>query len=191
MNVRMGTESDAEPAAALHASEIDEGFLASLGVPLLTRLYRRIVRWPRSFLLVAVADGNVGGMVAATEETSGLYRAFLLHDGASAVLHSAPRLLRSSRRVIETLRYPSGREGAVVGEILAVAVARDARGQGLGRTLVDTATRELARRGVTTTEVVTAADNLAAQALYRTAGFAVARHLDVHAGTPSVVLVRR
>ena len=57
MVLRTGTAGDAAAAAALHAGQIGEGFLAILGPSFLHRLYRRVARTPGSFLLV-VEDGR-------------------------------------------------------------------------------------------------------------------------------------
>ena len=192
LDVRMAREPEAAPAAGLHAQRITEGFLPTLGAAFLARLYRRIVRDPGSFLIVAVEDGRVVGMCACTEDLGALYRAFVLRDGVVAGLRSAPRILRSLPRVIETLRYP-GAEGAAdlpEAEVLAVAVDAACSGRGIGRAVVEAALAEFDRRGTARVKVVAGGDNDAALGLYRATGFADAARLEVHAGTESVVLVR-
>ncbi len=191
--IRTATEADAGAAAALHASEISEGFLPSLGRPFLTRLYRRIVRSPESFLLVAHDGESIVGFVAGTERVRDLYRSFLLRDGALATLAALPRVARSWRRVLETLRYPSGPgdDGALrlpSAELLAIAVAPVARGHGAGRQLVTALTSEFERRGVAAVRVVVGDDNAAAISLYEHCGFTTVARIEVHRGTPSRVL---
>jgi len=188
MNVRVGTEADADIVAALHASEISEGFLPSLGRTFLARLYRRIVRSPRSFLLVADDDGRAVGFVAGSEDVGALYRSFLLHDGVAAGLRALPRIVRSAPRVIETLRYPAGDNDLPAAELLAIAVAPDARSRGIGRALVDAFTAELRRRDVGGARVVVAAGNARAVHVYEACGFKPAARIEVHKGTPSQVL---
>jgi ribosomal protein S18 acetylase RimI-like enzyme len=195
-NVRVGTEADAMLAATLHASEISEGFLPSLGRPFLGRLYRRVVRSPQSFLLVAQNDERVVGFVAGTEDVRVLYRSFLLHDGVFATISALPRVVRSWRRVLETLRYPTGAGAEQRGgerelpsaELLAIAVAPAARGRGAGRQLVDALTTEFQRRGIRAVRVVVGADNNAAIGLYERYGFTKVARIEVHRGTPSQVL---
>jgi ribosomal protein S18 acetylase RimI-like enzyme len=175
--------------AHLHATEIDEGFLPTLGPRFLTHLYRRVTRSPSSFAFVADDGGTVVGFAAGTEHLRALYRAFLLHDGVRAGLAAAPRLARSWRAVIETLRYPA-RDAADLppAELIAIAVGSTARGRGLGRELVGAVTDEFARRGVAAARVVAGADNDAALGLYRACGFRTAATLHVHRGTASEVL---
>jgi ribosomal protein S18 acetylase RimI-like enzyme len=186
--IRAGVDADAEQAARLHAEQIAEGFLSSLGPRFLRLLYRRVARWPRSFLVVADEGGTVVGHAAATEDVRGLYRQFLLHDGVLAAAVAAPRLARRWRSVLETLRYPSSQAQLPSAELLAVAVASQLRGRGIGRALVNAANDELARRGVSDARVVVAAANAPALALYRSSGFRPASSIEVHADTRSQVL---
>ena len=72
LDIRMARASEAAAAAGLHASRITEGFLPTLGAPFLARLYRRIIRDPGSFLIVAVEDGRVVGMCACTADLGAL-----------------------------------------------------------------------------------------------------------------------
>jgi ribosomal protein S18 acetylase RimI-like enzyme len=194
-DIRVGTEADAAFAATLHASEISEGFLPSLGRPFLARLYRRVVRAPGSFLLIAEDGGEAVGFIAGAEDVRALYRSFLLHDGVAASSVALPRIVRSWRRVLETLRYPSGDSEPADGarelppaELLAIAVAPLARGRGAGRALVDALTTEFAGRGVRAVRVVVGADNDSAIGLYERGGFTKVARIEVHRGTPSQVL---
>ena len=188
MTVRTGTRADARAAARLHATQIGEGFLSSLGPGFLTVLYRRIVAWPRSFLLVAEEGGVVVGQAAATEDVGGLYRQFLLRDGLVAGTIAAPRLLRRWRSTLETLRYPAGEGELPPAELLAVAVDSAWTGRGIGRALVSATNDELGRRGVANARVVVSASNAPALALYRSTGFRPSATIQVHADTRSEVL---
>lgn len=188
MIVRLGSTADAGAAAALHAEQIAEGFLPTLGSSFLERLYRRIVRWPRAFLLIADDGGAVIGMAAAAEDVGALYRAFALRDGVPAAIGAAPHLARSWRRVLETARYATEADGLPVAELLSVAVTPAARGRGVGRALVREVNAEFRRRGVEDARVVTAGDNAAALGLYVAEGYRPVAEIEVHAGRVSQVL---
>ena len=101
-------DDDADTAAALHAGQIGEGFLSFLGPEFLRHLYRRITRSPESFLLVVEEEKTTVGFLAGSTDVAALYRAFLWRDGPAAALACSGRLLRSWRRVIETLRHGTG-----------------------------------------------------------------------------------
>ncbi len=189
MTTRAAQATDLHAVADLHATRIDEGFLASLGTPFLFRLYRRVLRSSDAFIVVDDIDGVVTGFAAGVADLGALYRRFMVLDGLRAGVRAAPRLFRSIPRVVETLRYPAATGGLPDAEILAVAVAADRGGQGIGRQLVTATTDEFTRQGITTAKVVTTADNRAALAMYRACGFDSARGVEVHAGRTSEVLV--
>lgn len=187
LRLRDGTVEDAGAAATLHAGQISEGFLSMLGPAFLTRLYRRVVRTPGSFLLIVQDGPATAGFLAGSSDVSGLYRSFLLRDGAVAALSCAGRLVHSWRRVLETLRH--GATGAAGGpELLAVAVHPALRGRGAGTLLVKGFLREVAQRGQDTAHVVVAANNESAIALYTRAGFGVAERFELHEGTESLLM---
>jgi ribosomal protein S18 acetylase RimI-like enzyme len=185
--LRTGTEGDADTAAALHAGQIGEGFLVSLGPAFLRRLYRRVALAPESFLLVVEDQVTTVGFLAGSTDVAALYRAFLWHDGPTVALTCSGRLLRSWRRVIETLRHGTGGAGEGA-ELLAIAVDPATRGRGAGTLLVEEFFSEIRRRGQNAAHVVVAADNATAVNLYRRAGFAVMDRLELHAGTESFLM---
>ena len=189
VTVRVATPADARRLAELHSARISEGFLAQLGVRFVERLYRRIVASPDAFVYVATSADGVVGFVAGASDVARLYRRFLVRDGIVAGVVAAPRLLRSWRRVFETLRYPARAEDLPAAEILALAVDAPVARRGVGRQLVAAALEEFGRRGVVSAKVVAGADNRAALALYTACGFASIARFAVHEGTPSEVLV--
>jgi ribosomal protein S18 acetylase RimI-like enzyme len=194
----VGTVEDAKVAAALHARQIATGFLSYLGPRFLERLYRRVVLWDGGLLLVAVEQGvstatgtgTVVGFIASADPTSGLYRQFLLHDSVGAAIGTIGPLVRSWRKVLETLRHGSS-DGPGVGrgpEILAVAVDDRSQGHGLGRQLVLGFIDAVMARGKSEGYVVTSQDNEPALALYRRCGFRLAEEFELHPGTTSVLM---
>jgi ribosomal protein S18 acetylase RimI-like enzyme len=190
--VRPGTESDAAAAAALHAGQIDSGFLSTLGTRFLNRLYRRICLAPGSFLVVA-ADGDlVIGFIAGTRDVGALYRTFLWRDGLAAAADVVGRLIRNWRLVVETLRHgSSGGAGTGRGvELLAMAVDPAYRGRGLGTRLVASFLDQVSAIGQGESYVVVAGANPIAIGLYTQAGFTPDGQFELHAGTRSLLMQR-
>jgi ribosomal protein S18 acetylase RimI-like enzyme len=196
VTLRAARPTDVTAVAQLHVEAIAEGFLSRLGTKFLRRLYRRILREPGSFLIVADDDGAVAGFVAGSVSLSRLYRSFVVRDGIQAVLDSLGPVLSSLPRVLETLRRGGahaggdggpGEDGAAA-ELLSIAVGPSWRGRGVARSLVRAFQAELERRGVSTARVVLGADNAAAAALYRGSGFHRAHTFELHRGTTSVLM---
>jgi ribosomal protein S18 acetylase RimI-like enzyme len=187
MVLRTGNAADAAAAAALHAGQIREGFLASLGPRFLGRLYRRVPRVPGAFLLVLEVQGRMVGFLAGSVDVGALYKEFVLRDGAFALIECAGSLVRSPRRVLETLRHGTSEDRGEP-ELLAVAVDPDARGLGGGRMLVEGFLTEIARMGRSRACVVVASGNHRAIALYRRTGFAVVERFELHRGSESLLM---
>ncbi len=204
--VRLATSGDVPAVAALHGVAIDEGFLSTLGDRFLARLYSRIVASPHGFLLVAdsheATEGGprVAGFVAGSAAVGRLYREFLWRDGLSAAMSSAPRLVRSLPRVVETLRYGAtdspardemdagSRTTATETELLALAVDDSERQRGIGKALVEAFMTTARAGGSASARVVVGSTNDRAIALYSRAGFSDSERLELHAGTESLVM---
>ena len=188
--IRPGSRADTPAVAALHARQISEGFLSLLGDRFLELLYRRILLHPASFLLVADDQGAAVGFIAGSTDVAGLYRSFVLRDGAAALIRAAVPLARGWRRVLETLRHgnPDGGGAPPGGELLSVAVDRSRQGQGAGRWLVASLLEEMAARGCAVVTVVVGADNRGAVALYHRSGFVVVERFELHPGTESLLM---
>jgi ribosomal protein S18 acetylase RimI-like enzyme len=184
--LRSGTVGDSSAAASLHAGQIGEGFLTFLGPRFLRRLYRRVTVVPGSFLLIVEDDGSTVGFLAGSTDVAALYRAFVWRDGVAAALACGWPLLRSWRRVIETLRH--GTRSAKGAELLAVAVDPVVRGRGAGTLLVEGFLAEMGRRNQDTAHVVVAAGNETAIALYRRTGFDPVERFELHPGTESLIM---
>jgi GNAT superfamily N-acetyltransferase len=189
VTTRAATEADAPALARLHATRITEGFLPTLGDRFLTKLYRRITRFPGACAYVVEQDGTILAFAAGAMSVGRLYREFLLRDGISAGLAAAPKIIRSAKHVWETLRYPGTTADLPAAEVLAVATSEQAAGRGYGGATVRAVTAELARRGAPAVKVTFGTENAAAMALYTGCAFAPAARVEVHDGTVSEVMV--
>jgi ribosomal protein S18 acetylase RimI-like enzyme len=189
VEIRAGTSLDAANCAALHADQIAQGFLPALGQPFLRRLYRRITRFPDSFVFIAEGEGATAGFIAGCADVGGLYRSFLMRDGIPAGAQAVGPALANWRRVLDTLGHAtSGSEKARGSELLAIAVDPSWQGHRVGQALVDAFLAEVALRGGDAAHVVVGADNRAAIALYERCGFGTVERFELHAGTESLLM---
>jgi ribosomal protein S18 acetylase RimI-like enzyme len=189
MSIDAAGPNDGRAAAELHVSSISEGFLSSLGVAFLARLYDAMARSPDAVLLVAKVDGRTAGFIAGSAHPGRFYRWFLRTRGPLAALSLVPALIHPSVaiKIGETLRQLlAGPEQDPAAELLAIAVSGDARRGGLGAALVERLEQELLGRDADRLVVVVGSSNAAARSFYERMGFSDPVPIRVHHGTSSV-----
>lgn len=179
--------------AALHAAHIDQGFLATLGVPFLTLLYRAIDEGEDSVLLVEERGGQVVGFVSGGLGMGPIYKR-MLRSPARLAWVLLPSLFRPGRvcRIIDILRYGRRdpvRAGMPQAELLSIVVAPGARGGGVADMLYRRLVGHFAQRGVEAFRI-TVGDALApAHRFYARMGATPAGRVEVHAGHGSTAYV--
>lgn len=175
--------------ARLHAEEISEGFLTSLGVPLLSRLYRAIARSPHAFILVAGAEGHIVGFLCGSTDTGKVYRHVLTRAWPQILPKLVGRLARWStvKRLWETVRYPSRTPSPDLpsAEILNFCVSGRLQRSGVGRRLFAATESEFSRRGIREIRIVTGAQQLSAIRFYEKIGAQPAGSIEVHTQSES------
>lgn len=186
---RRASTADVGAISALHARCIGEGFLVTLGPRFLRRLYGRVVASPRAFAFVVDGPSGICGYVACAIDTGAFYREFAVRDGLLAGAVALPRFVRAPRHVWETWRYGARADSSTAAaEVLALAVAPEARGRRIGNALVAAAVGELRGRGVQSARVVTVTGNMPAIRAYEHAGFRRSGSDEVHRGVRQEVL---
>ncbi len=192
--IRRARRSDATGISRMHMENISTGFLSSLGLGFLTRLYRAMIAWPQAVVLVADAGAGPVGFVAGVADTGAFYKHFVVRSGVPAGLAALPALLRPSgfRKAWETLRYNEEEGGAGAGveaELLSMAVDPPFRGKGLGHKLgMELLAAPVIVEGGAV-KVVVGASNPVAIAAYQKMGFVDAGSIEVHAAETSKVLI--
>ncbi|MGH2554327.1 MAG: GNAT family N-acetyltransferase [Actinomycetota bacterium] len=189
--LRPARPSDAPILATLHRQSLPDSFLPSLGDRFLRRVYRALADDPEAVTLVAEQASGVVGFAAAVPSVRAFYRRFYRRHGVPAALAAVPRLLRPEtlRRARQTAGYPASARSLPEAELLAIAVAADQRGTGVGKALGDQVLQGLAGRGVAEVKVLVASDNDPANLFYQRMGFRPATQLSLHDGRTSNVLV--
>lgn len=193
-SVRPLEKRHASAAATLHRLGIQTGFLSSLGQRFLRQLYAAIPSCPSGFGYVwEEPDGNILGFIACAEATGRFYKQALLRCGLPMGLVMLPRAIaRPSvvKRAVETLRYPGDAADELPSaEVLSIAVSEEARGQGVGRALMQAALEDFARRNVHRVKVAVDAGNIGANRFYERCGFHLAQTREHH-GQPMAIHVQ-
>lgn len=179
--------------AVLHATNIDQGFLATLGVPFLALMYRALDEAEESVLLTEEQGGRVLGFVSGGLGMGAIYRRMLRHPFRLA-LALLPSMVRPRRviRILEILRY-GGSAGAADlphAELLSIAVDPVARGTGVSERLYRRLSEAFGRRGLASFKIVVGESLAPAHRYYRRMGAVPVAHVEVHAGERSVVYLQ-
>lgn len=184
--------SDCAAVAALHRVALPESTMAALGQTFLESFYRTMLRTQATFCLVAAQAGQVLGFVSGSLDNRELYRQFARRHGLKLGLVLLPKLLLPSyrQRIQESRKYAVGQsDDDQLPELISLAVAEQARGQGVAQALVAALKSEFARRGVTRFKVMVGGSNAAACRFYEKSGGVLAREVEVHQGMTSRVYI--
>lgn len=191
----MTREDIYKQVATLHAANIDQGFLATLGVPFLSLMYQAIDEAPGSVLIVDEDAGRIRGFVSGGTGMGSIYRRML---GAPLRLALAllPSLVQPKRlkRIIEILRYSGGKPSVTNlpnAELLSIAVDSAWRGKGIAETLYKRLTAHFVHLGVPAYRITVGNGLAPAHRFYRRMGAKAVGSIEVHAGEGSVVYVQR
>ena len=177
----------------LHAENLDQGFLSTLGANFLFQMYRAIDECEGAVLLVETRELGVVGFVSGAESMSLIYRQMLRH-WPQLIRSLLPSLLNPIRvwRIFEILLY--SRHEADPGklpsfELLSIAVDAKYRGQGVSERLYQRLVNHC-RASKKPAFKITVGDSLApAHRFYRRMGAEVTGTAYVHGGERSLVYV--
>lgn len=179
--------------ARLHHTEIDGGFLASLGAEFLEPVYRAVASSPDAILLAAIANNSVVGLICGAVDTRIVFRQIVCRNFWSLALHVLPRMLSFTRlrRMFETLRYPSQRNTVALpeAEILNFCVASQQQRRGIGRRLFCQLMEEFHSRSTQRIRIVSGEHQVQSHAFYRGLGATEIGRIAVHQGTESLVFI--
>lgn len=184
--------AEAPVVANLHSEHIPTGFLSTLGVGFLTRLYLAVSDCRDGFVLVAVDEADrVRGFISGATDIKGVYRSVIIRHGwrCMGLLLKHTLSLASLRGLVETLLYPTRfAETLPDAELLSVVVHPDVRGSGAATSLLRELMEEFRKRGCPEFRVLVGACLERANAFYVKHGFKLTATRRSH-GMPSNIYV--
>ncbi len=186
--------SDYITVARLHCDYINQGFLASLGVPFLTLLYEAIDKDSESVLLVERMDLKIVGFVSGTQGSWRIYKQLLskplrLIYSLKSCLLSPPKLYK----IIELLfmrRDSNISPNLPRQELLSIVVDPAYRGRGHAANLFNAICYHFRKEGVTSFNIIVGSNLHRAHAFYTKMGSIPVKEIQVHKGACSVVYVK-
>jgi len=180
---RLDSEAVFREIAGLHAEQIQGGVLPLLGTSFLATLYREIARSKWGTVHQATFNGRTAGFVAGTANIWSCAFGFTPSGYLRLGSILAVRVWHPdvARKFLGALAYPFRgpstpsadnlqRQDKDRAELLAIAVASEAQGRGVGRALVGAFEATL-RGKATSYSVATNAEDAQSNAFYQAVGF--------------------
>jgi len=182
--IALAQKKDAIQIAAIHKKEIKQGFLSSLPLAFLEKLYICIIE--NDFCIVAIENSQVVGFVAGTKNIGKLYSYFLKRYFIYSVIILLPKIL-NIKKIFETLFYPKKED--IEPELLTIAVKSDFQGKGLARQMFEAFVSEMKKRDVKVFKVLVGEDLKPAISFYESSGFKFVKETQVHKGQKSRIYI--
>ena len=181
--------------AHLHAANLDQGFLATMGVGFLAELYRAIDKCPQSVLIVKCEQGKVVGFVSGVAAPMSVVYRRLMRRFLIWSMPLFPVLVSPARmsRVAEILRYAkseSPHRDLPTPELLSIVVAPNCRGKGLAESMYADLIDYFRQMQVAQFKIVVGEKLLPAQKFYVCMGAQPLAEMELHQGVKSVVYVQ-
>lgn len=181
--------------AALHAENIDAGFLSSLGLGFLALLYRCIDECKLSVLFLHEEDEQIVGFVSASQGIRPVYTQLLKHF-PTLVWVLLPALFNpvKLKRILELLfsrrQNKTGNAQPYKSELLSIAVDPDYRGKGVAQALYRKLYEYYQEQGVKGFIIVVGEQLTAAHRFYLKSGAHSIDTIQIHRGDNSVVYLQ-
>lgn len=180
--------------ARLHCEQINQGFLATLGVPFLELLYESIDNDSDSFLLVERVDGRVIGFVSGANGLGRIYKQLLMRPIRliRALIHC---LLSPSKiyKILEVLFLSKDTNAAIdlpKPELLSIVVDPAFQGGGHAERLFKALCVNFREAGVESFRIVVGCSLARANAFYKRLGCVAVKRIQVHKGIESLVYIK-
>lgn len=179
IEISLALPGQAERIAVLHANSLPEDFLPSLGRDFLARqYYPAALASPNAVTLVATEGTLPIGFATVASDSDAFSRDVLRGRLWSIAGYALRRALRQpghlllSLQVLLSALYP--RPCSCPGEIVFIAVAKEFRGRGVGRRLIQAAVDRLAESAVARCRTKTLVSNHGVIRTYTSLGWEVA-----------------
>jgi len=186
--------SDYETVARLHCDYINQGFLATLGVPFLTLLYEAIDKDSESILLVERIDKVIVGFVTGTRSLGQIYKKLLLrpHRLIYSLRHCFLSLSKM-HKIIEVLLINKDVNVSAdlpKEELLSIVVNSGYQGGGHAENLFKALCCHFKEKGASNFRIVVGNNLERAHAFYTKMGSIPIKEIQVHKGSDSVVYIK-
>lgn len=186
--------SDYRTVASLHCDHINQGFLATLGVPFLSLLYEAIDKDSESVLLVERVELKIVGFVTGTRGLGRIYKQLLLKP--LRLIYSLKACILSPSKMYKILEVLLISKGTNISadlpkqELLSIVVNPAYQGGGHAENLFKALCSYFGAEGASSFRIVVGSNLDRAHAFYTKMGSIPVEEIQVHKGANSVVYVK-
>jgi len=180
----LSKNTDALSIAKIHKTEISEGFLSSLPVLFLEKLYLSVII--NDFCVLAKENNEVVGFIAGTSDIKKLYSYFAKKYFFYSIFLLLPKIF-NIKKIFESVFYIKKEE--IRPELLTMAVKKDFQGQGVSKKMFEIFVSEMKKRGVKTFKVVVGEQLKPAINFYEKKGFKFLKEIEIHKGQKSRIYI--
>ena len=186
--------SDYRIVASLHCDNINQGFLATLGVPFLTLLYEAIDKDSESVLLVERVDRRVVGFVTGTRGLGRIYKQLLLKP--LRLIYSLKSCILSPSKIYKIIEVLLISKKSNIfselpkQELLSIVVNPVYQGGGHAENLFKALCSHFRAEGASSFSIVVGSNLDRAHAFYTKMGSIPVKEIQVHKGAGSIVYVK-
>lgn len=183
---------DCSQIAELHKTNIQTGFISSLGSLFLEILYKSMIASKSAFCIVAEEDGKIVGFISGAISVGGFYKDFLRKNFLKANTILLPKLLNPNfvRKIFEAIFYPVRKDSALpYAELLSIVVDKNYRNKGEAQKLFEELVKEFRKHNIKQFKVVVGSNLKAACNFYEKMNGILHSEIEVHKGEKSKVYV--
>jgi len=187
--------SDYRTVASLHCDHINQGFLATLGVPFLTLLFEAIDKDNESILLVERVDRTIVGFVTGTRGLGPIYKQLLLKP--LRLIYSLKSCLLSPSKIYKIIEILLISKDSNISsdlpkqELLSIVVNPAYQGGGHAENLFNALCTHFKEDGVSSFKIVVGSNLDRAQSFYTKMGSIPVKEIQVHKDSNSLVYVKK
>ncbi|MCX6810605.1 MAG: GNAT family N-acetyltransferase [Candidatus Berkelbacteria bacterium] len=183
--------SEAKIIAGLHKQNIVGGFLSSLDIKTLEKIYSSILSEKQNFGFIAIKDNTPVGFILTTENCNNLYKKFIRNHIGFGVRIFFSKLLSPTtmKKIVDHVFYPGKRKELPKAEILSIAINKKYRRLGIAKKLATLTIKELKSRKIKNFIAIVGQKLTASNYLMRTIGGEKLAEIEIHRGGKSNVYI--
>src|SRR3989339_541838 len=186
MFVELAQKNDARKIAEIHKTEIVGGFLSSLSINFLEKIYIAVIE--NDFCVVAKNNNEIVGFIAGTKNIKNLYKYFLGKYFFISIIMLLPKLF-DIRKIFETLFYSKEESDLPKAELLTIAVKKEFQMEGIAGKMLKFFILEMKNKNVKEFKVLVGSNLQNAIKFYEKNGFKFVKETNVHSNKKSLIYV--